>query len=182
MQRLHCCLASISKLHRSLVEQFANCLLSTLSNLAYNYQLTKFTVRFQNCTNFQNIIPVLLVHNHGSTGIQPNNLVLTPSNFSIMISWTAPQFSIPDYYSVSIACSRLCDNITTTSGMQVVPGVGATTSYTVTGLNPGNGCDLRVIAAVGSVSRQSDVATTSTLTAGMNIESHYCIYSPSLSL
>ena len=87
-----------------------------------------------------------------------------------MISWTAPQFSTPDNYSVSVNCSRLCDSsIPTTLGMQVVPGGGATTGYTVTGLDPGNGCDFRVIAAVGSVSRQSDVATTSTLTAGMNI-------------
>ena len=87
-----------------------------------------------------------------------------------MISWTAPQFSTPDNYSVSIACSRLCDsNIPTTLGMQVVPGGGVTTSYTVTGLDPGSVCNLRVIAAVGSVSRQSDVAITSTLTAGMNI-------------
>ena len=86
-----------------------------------------------------------------------------------MILWTAaPQFSTPDNYSVSVNCSRLCDNVTTLSALQVVPGGGATTSYTVTGLNPGNECDLRVIAEVGSVSRQSDVATTITLTAGMN--------------
>ena len=86
-----------------------------------------------------------------------------------MISWTAPQFSTPDNYSVSIGCIRLCDNVPTVSVLQVIPGGGATTSYTVTGLNPGNECNLRVIAAVGSVSRQSDVAITLTLTAGMNI-------------
>ena len=96
--------------------------------------------------------------------------MLSPSDFSIMISWTAPQFSTPDNYSVSISCIRLCDNVTTLSALQVVPGGGATTSNTVTGLNPGNVCNLRVIAAVGSVSRQSDVAITSTLTAGMNID------------
>ena len=88
-----------------------------------------------------------------------------------MISWTAPQFSIPDNYSVSVGCIRLCDNVPTVFGMQVIPGGGATTSYTVTGLNPGNLCDLRVIAAVGSVSRQSDlVVTISTLTAGVNTD------------
>ena len=99
-----------------------------------------------------------------------------------MMSWMAPQFSIPDNYSVSIGCIRLCDNIPTVSTMQVVPGGGATTSYTVTGLNPGNECDLRVIAAVGSVSRQSDAATTSTLTAGMNIDVLLHFYCRSLSL
>ena len=109
-------------------------------------------------------------HYHAATGIQPTILVLTQSKFSIMISWTAPQFSTPDNYSVSVACSRLCDNAPTALGMQVISGGGATTSYTVTGLNPGNLCDLRVLAAVGSISRQSDIAITSTLAAGMNID------------
>ena len=88
-----------------------------------------------------------------------------------MTSWMAPEFSTPDNYSFSVGCSRLCDNEPTVSGMQGVPGGGATTSYTVNGLNPGNECNLRVIAAVGSVSRQSDpAATTFTLAAGMNTD------------
>ena len=74
-----------------------------------------------------------------------------------MVSWTAPQFIIPDSYSVSINCMR--------SGMQLVPNGGAT-SYTITPLNPGNVCTVRVAAVFGSTSSESAEVTT-TITEGI---------------
>ena len=59
---------------------------------------------------------------------QLTDVTLNPTTSSIMVSWTAPQFT-PDNYSVSVNCSRLCDNAPTT-GMQLVSDGGAT-SHTI---------------------------------------------------
>ena len=83
-----------------------------------------------------------------------------------MVSWTAPQFITPNNYSVSINCTRLCDNVLTISGVQSVPN-GGVTSHTITPLNPGNICTVRVAAVLGSTSSESAGVTTTTLTEGI---------------
>ena len=81
-----------------------------------------------------------------------------------MVSWTAPQFT-PDSYSVSVNCSRLCDNAPT-AGMQLVSDGGAT-SHTITPLDPGIFCTVSVAAVFGSTSGVSENNFTTTLIAGM---------------
>ena len=98
-----------------------------------------------------------------SIAIQPTGVTLTSTTSSIMVSWTALQFITPDSYSVSITCTRLCNNLLTTSGMQSVLNGGAT-SHTITPLNPGNVCTVRVAAVFGSTSSESAEVTTTTLT------------------
>ena len=82
-----------------------------------------------------------------------------------MVSWTAPQFT-PDNYIVFVFCLRLCDNVLTNVGVQPVPNGGAT-SHTITPLDPGNICTVRVAAVFGSTSSESDKVFTNTLTEGM---------------
>ena len=97
---------------------------------------------------------------------QPTDVTLNPTTSSIMVSWTAPQFT-PDSYSVLVGCFQLCDNAPTISGMQVVSDGGAT-SHTITPLDPGNFCTVSVAAVFDSTSGVSENnVTTTTLTAGM---------------
>ena len=98
-----------------------------------------------------------------SIAIPQFNGTLTPTTSSIMVSWTAPQFT-PDNYSVTFICFLLCDNAPST-GMQVVPNGGAT-SHTITSLNPGSDCTVRVAAMFGNTSSESDQVDTTTLTEG----------------
>ena len=78
----------------------------------------------------------------------PTGVTLTPTTSSIMVSWTAPQFITPDSYNVSIICTRFCDNIQI-SDVQSVPNGGAT-NHTITPVNPGNICTVKVTAVVGT--------------------------------
>ena len=82
-----------------------------------------------------------------------------------MVSWTAPQFITPDSYNVLISCVRFCDNITI-SDVQSVPNGGAT-SHTITPVNPGNICTVKVAAVFGSTSSESAEVTDITPTEGM---------------
>ena len=100
----------------------------------------------------------------------PTGVTLTPTTSSIMVSWTAPQFITPDSYNVSIICTRFCDNIQI-SDVQSVPNGGAT-NHTITSVNPGNNCTVKVTAVVGSTSSESAGVTTVTPTEGMY--SCYC--------
>ena len=95
----------------------------------------------------------------------PTGVTLTSTTSSIMVSWTAPQFITPDSYNVLITCTRFCDNISI-SDVQSVPNGGAT-SHTITPLNPGNICTVRVAAVVGSTSSESAEVTTTTITEGI---------------
>ena len=97
---------------------------------------------------------------------QPTGVTLAPTTSSIMVSWTAPQFT-PDSYSVTVGCLRLCDNLPTISGTLVVPNGGAT-SHTITPLDPGNFCT--VTAVLGNTSSESDEVITITLTEGMIVQ------------
>ena len=98
----------------------------------------------------------------------PTGVTLTPTTSSIMVTWTAPQFITPDSYNVSIICTRFCDNI---SDVQSVPNGGAT-NHTITSVNHGNNCTVKVTAVVGSTSSESAGVTTVTPTEGMY--SCYC--------
>ena len=100
-----------------------------------------------------------------SIAIQPTGVTLNPTTSSIMVSWTAPQFITPDSFNVSVGCLRLCDGIPTKSGVLVVPDGGAT-SHTITPLDPGNFCTVKVIAVFGRKSNESGEAFTITLTEG----------------
>ena len=97
-----------------------------------------------------------------------------------MVSWTAPQFT-PDNFNVSVGCMRLCDNKPTISGVQMVHDGGAT-SHTITPLDPGNFCTVKVIAVFGSISSESDEVVTTTLTDGMHSVILLCQHSLPVSL
>ena len=111
---------------------------------------------------------------------QLTGVTLIPTTSSIMVSWTAPQFT-PDSYTVSVFCLRLCDNVPTITGVQPVPNGGAT-SHTITALNPGNNCTVWVAAVFGSTSSESDKVFTNTLTEGMYCAVALCLYSLPVSL
>ena len=99
----------------------------------------------------------------------PTGVTLTSTNSSILVSWTAPQYT-PDSYNVSIICTRFCDNMQI-SDVQSVPNGGAT-NHTITPVNPGNNCTVKVTAVVGSTSSESAEVTDITPTEGMY--SCYC--------
>ena len=98
-------------------------------------------------------------------GILPIGITLAPATTSILVSWTAPQFYTPDSYSVTISCMRLCDNVQTFSGTQPVSNGGAT-SHTITSLDPGNNCTVRVAAMLSGTSSESGPVNTYTLSEG----------------
>ena len=100
-----------------------------------------------------------------SLGILPTGITLAPATTSILVSWTAPQFYTPDSYSVTISCMRLCDNVQTFSGTQPVSNGGAT-SHTITSLDPGNNCTVRVTAMLSGTSSESGPVNANTLSEG----------------
>ena len=100
-----------------------------------------------------------------SIAIQPTGVTLSSTTSSIMVSWTAPQFT-PDSYTITVFCLRLCDSLPIISAMQMVSDGGAT-SHTITPLDPGNNCTVRVTSVFGSISSESDKLVTTTLTEGM---------------
>ena len=97
---------------------------------------------------------------------QPTSVTLNPTTSYIIVSWTAPQFITPDNYTVSVNCLRLCDSLPIMSDVQMVSDGGAT-SHTITPLDPGNFCTVKVAAVFGSNSSESDEVFTTTLTEGM---------------
>ena len=100
-----------------------------------------------------------------SLGILPTGITLAPATTSILVSWTAPQFYTPDSYSVTISCMRLCDNVPTISGLQPVSDGGAT-SHTISSLNAGNNCTVRVAAMLSGTSSESSPINANTLSEG----------------
>ena len=101
-----------------------------------------------------------------SLGILPTGITLAPATTSILVSWTAPQFYTPDSYSVTISCMLLCDNnVQTFSATQPVSNGGAT-SHTITSLDPGNSCVVRVAAMLSGTSSESGPVNVNTLSEG----------------
>ena len=100
-----------------------------------------------------------------SLGILPTGITLALATTSILVSWTDPQFYTPDSYSVTISCMRLCDNALTFSGIQPVSN-GSATSHTITSLDPGNNCTVRVAAMLSGTSSESGPVNANTLSEG----------------
>ena len=92
------------------------------------------------------------------------SVTLNPTTSSIIVSWIAPQFT-SDSYSVTVSCSPLCDNLPTLSSVLVSN--GGATNHTITALDPGSVCTVKVIAVFGNTSSESDQVNTTTLTDGM---------------
>ena len=107
---------------------------------------------------------------------QPTGVTLTSSTSSIIVSWTAPQFT-PDSYNVSVSCLQLCNNASSMSITHLVSDGGATShNITPMTLNPGNNCTVRVAAVFGSIHSESDSVFTTTITKGMYCAVALCLY------
>ena len=77
------------------------------------------------------------------------------------MSWVTPIFT-PANYAVLVDCFRLCDNVPTLSGNPVI--VNIATNYTLTPLDPGNFCSVKVTAVYGATRSESKELFTTTLT------------------
>ena len=91
-----------------------------------------------------------------------DDLSLTPTTSSIMVSWSPPQFP-PDSYNVSYSCQLLCVSELYLSSSDTVN--GSVTTHTITSLNAGSNCTVSVTAVYGS--NTSNTITSSTDTTGI---------------
>ena len=91
-----------------------------------------------------------------------DDLSLTPTTSSIVVSWSPPQFP-PDSYSVSYSCRLLCVSEIYSSSSDTVN--GSVTTHTITSLNAGSNCTVSVTAVYGS--NTSNTITSSTNTTGI---------------
>ena len=92
-----------------------------------------------------------------------DNLSLTPTTSSIVVSWSPPQFP-PDSYNVSYSCQLLCVSELYLSSSDTVN--GSVTTHTITSLNAGSNCTVISVTAVYG-SNTSNTITSSTNTTGI---------------
>ena len=93
-----------------------------------------------------------------------DELSLTPTISSIMVSWTPPQFA-PDSYNISYSCQLLCHSELYPSSSDTVNGTA--TTHTITSLNAGSNCTVSVTAVFGSNSSNTVTSSTNTTSAGI---------------
>ena len=118
------------------------------------------TIRKYYCVNYITIIT--------STAVQlpqlSDDLSLTPTTSSIMVSWSPPQFP-PDSYNVSYSCQLLCVSELYLSSSDTVN--GSVTTHTITSLNAGSNCTVSVTAVYGSNTSNTIISSTDTMSAGI---------------
>ena len=133
---------------------------STHSNTAIVYRELIFTTF---CYSIINIFY------YKATPQLSNELSLTPTTSSIMVSWSPPQFP-PDSYNVSYSCQLLCVSELYLSSSDTVN--GSVTTHTITSLNAGSNCTVSVTAVYGSNTSNTITSSTNTTSAGIK----FCDY------
>ena len=101
-----------------------------------------------------------------------DDLSLTPTTSSIMVSWSSPQFP-PDSYNVSYSCQLLCGSELYLSSSDTVN--GSVTTHTITSLNAGSNCTVSVTAVYGSNTSNTITSSTDTISTG-KITLHVLLY------
>ena len=99
---------------------------------------------------------------------QMSEMILLNSNASsITVSWKSTQFA-PDLYNISFSCQLLCSLLgsTTASSIKTVLVNGAFNTHTISSLDAGSSCTVRVTAVFGSSTSNTITSSTNTTSAG----------------
>ena len=87
--------------------------------------------------------------------------IVSPNNFSIVVSWTPPLLT-PGYYNITYLCSLLCDSQQISENSSIAAGEAVT--RTIYPLNAHSQCSVSVTAVFGSNVNTSNTVTNSTIT------------------
>ena len=101
--------------------------------------------------SFDSQVDHLLLLNHiiiaAELPVLSDDLSLTPTTSSIMVSWTPPEFS-PGSYNVTFACQLLCETEPYTESYNIIDGTA--NAHTILNLEPGNNCTVSIAGVFGN--------------------------------
>ena len=89
--------------------------------------------------------------------------IVSPNNFSIVVSWTPPLLT-PGYYNITYLCSLLCDSQQISENSSIVAGEAVT--HTIYPLNAHSQCNVSVTAVFDSIGSNRITFLTNTTSAG----------------
>ena len=88
--------------------------------------------------------------------------ILTLATSTIIVTWTAPQYT-PDSYNVFKSCQLLCDTKILSESQKEID----QTNYTIFLVDPGSYCTVSLVALFGSNSSKVVTSSINTTSAGI---------------